>query len=376
MRNSKSFDDSQGASNTNAHLRYLPQLDGLRVLAVGMVMLGHWWQWKWTQPLLQGLPLVHGVTLFFVLSGFLITRILLQENQIRTENGQGYLPFMVRFYVRRTLRIFPLYYMVIFSLFLIDYPNARELFPWLLSYTTNIYQSIHNTYVGDFNHFWSLGVEEQFYLFWPWLLLAFPRSKSLIWAMVGIALLGMATRIYLAVEVGKWMATSYFTLSCMPILAMGGILAWIQRYRPKFALRLVRSSWLAVLFFLYLAGLLLQIKFQWVWYKEMVDEYFFALLSMLLIAKASMDGFKGWMGRILMTKGVRYAGQISYGLYVFHLFVPSLTHRISSLLHIRLGEIGTLAVYVGLTFGLAHASWIFLERPINRLKHKFPYLKA
>jgi peptidoglycan/LPS O-acetylase OafA/YrhL len=230
--------------------------------------------------------------------------------------------------------------------------------------------------VGDFNHFWSLGVEEQFYLFWPWLLLAFPRSKSLIWAMVGIALLGMATRIYLAVEVGKWMATSYFTLSCMPILAMGGILAWIQRYRPTFALRLVRSSWLAVLLFLYLTGLLLQIKFQWVWYKEIVDEYFFALLSMLLIAKASMHGFKGWMGRILMTRGVRYAGQISYGLYVFHLFVPSLTHRISSLLNIRLGEIGTLAVYVALTFGLAHASWIFLERPINRIKHRFPYLKA
>jgi peptidoglycan/LPS O-acetylase OafA/YrhL len=223
MRNSKSFDDSQGASNTNAHLGYLPQLDGLRVLAVGMVMMGHWWQWKWTQPILKGLPLVHGVTLFFVLSGYLITRILLQENHIRIHNGQGYLPFMVRFYVRRTLRIFPLYYMVIFSLFLIDYPNARELFPWLLSYTTNIYQSIHNTYVGDFNHFWSLGVEEQFYLFWPWLLLAFPRSKSLIWAMLGIAVLGMGTRIYLAVEVGKWMATSYFTLSCMPILAMGGI---------------------------------------------------------------------------------------------------------------------------------------------------------
>ncbi len=376
MRNSKSFDVSQGASNTNAHLGYLPQLDGLRVLAVGMVMMGHWWQWKWTQPILKGLPLVHGVTLFFVLSGYLITRILLQENQIRIHNGQGYLPFMVRFYVRRTLRIFPLYYMVIFSLFLIDYPNARELFPWLLSYTTNIYQSIHNTYVGDFNHFWSLGVEEQFYLFWPWLLLAFPRSKSLIWAMLGIAVLGMGTRIYLAVEVGKWMATSYFTLSCMPILAMGGILAWIQRYRPTFALRLGRGSWLLVFFFLYLAGLLLQIKFQWGWYKELVDEYFFALLSMLLIAKASMHGFKGWSGKILMTRGIRYTGQISYGLYVFHLFIPNLTHWITSRLNLHLGEAATLVLYFVLTFGMAHASWVLIERPINRIKHRFPYLKA
>lgn len=367
---------SQRASNSNSNTGYLPQLDGLRVLAVGMVMLGHWWQWKWTHPLLQGLPLVHGVTLFFVLSGYLITRILLQENQVRTENGQGYLPFMTRFYVRRTLRIFPLYYLVIFSLFLIDYPKARELFPWLISYTTNIYQSIHNIYTGDFNHFWSLGVEEQFYLFWPWLILAFPRSKHLIWAMLGISILGISTRIYLAVEVEKWMATSYFTLPCMPILALGGILAWIQRYHPTFARKLERGSLLGVLLVLYATGLLLQIQFQWFWYKEMVDEYFFALLSMMLIAKASNQGFKGWMEKILMTRSVRYAGQISYGLYVFHLFVPSLTAWILNMLNIPLGEIETLTLYLALTFGMAHASWIIFERPINNIKHRFPYIKA
>lgn len=360
----------------NSPLGYLPQLDGLRVLAVGMVMVGHWVQWKWTHPALVALPLIHGVTLFFVLSGFLITRILLNENQIRQQTNKGARSFMVRFYLRRTLRIFPLYYGIIFFLFAINHPMAKELFPWLLTYSTNIYQSIHNVYVGDFNHFWSLGVEEQFYLFWPWLFLIFPKSKRLLFAMIGIAILGILLRIFLAVYVGKWMATSYFTLACMPMLALGGILAWIQRYSPSLLSKINHPMGLPLVFLFYLMGLFAYNRWGWIWYKEMVDEYFFAILAFFIIAKASENGFSGWIGQLLNKRWIQYTGQISYGLYVFHLFVPSFCTAIFSRLGFKLPEFAMLIVFFLLTFGLAHFSWIFMEHPINRWKQKLPYLNS
>jgi len=360
----------------NSHLSYLPQLDGLRVLAVGMVMLGHWVQWKWTHPALMALPLVHGVTLFFVLSGFLITRILLNENHLRRQKKQGVLHFIGRFYIRRTLRIFPLYYAVIFFLFAINLPMARELFPWLLTYSTNIYQSINNVFVGDFNHFWSLGVEEQFYLFWPWLFLLFSKSKRLLFAMIGIAVLGIFVRIYLAVEVGKWMATSYFTLACMPMLALGGILAWIERYSTAFLNKIKHPIALPAVLLFYLIGLFTQNKLGWIWYKEIIDEYFFAILAFFMIAKASVNGYSGWIGLILKQPFIQYLGQISYGLYVFHLFAPTFCNAVLTQLGVNLSELGMLIFYLLFTFALSHFSWILMERPINRWKQKFPYLNS
>ena len=160
--------------------RHIIQLDGLRFFAVLMVMIGHWLQWQWSNQFLMDLPFVHGVTLFFVLSGFLITRILLKRKDelisTKTETKQ----LFKNFYIRRFLRISPIYYLLIFSFFIIDYKNTRDLFPWLLTYSSNIFQSINNVYVGEFNHFWSLAVEEQFYLFWPFIIIFVKPNRVLL----------------------------------------------------------------------------------------------------------------------------------------------------------------------------------------------------
>jgi peptidoglycan/LPS O-acetylase OafA/YrhL len=358
----------------NSTLGYLTQLDGLRVLAVAMVMVGHWEQWKWTHPLLTSLPFNHGVTLFFVLSGFLITRILIYENQVRQQTEQPPMRLLWRFYLRRTLRIFPLYYSFVFLLVIINHPMARELSPWLFTYTTNIYQSIHNVYVGDFNHFWSLGVEEQFYLFWPLIFFVFPRSKSLLIGMIALAVLGIGVRIYLAIEVEKWMATSYFTLACMPVLALGGILAWIKQYSNAFFVKLNHPAFLTTTLILYAFGLYAKHTFGLIWYKEIIDEYFFAILAFFMIAKASAHGFSGWIGFVLKQRWIQYTGQISYGLYVFHLFAPPFCSWILQKVGINLPGWSMLLLYTLTTYLLAHASWVLMERPINRWKQNLPYL--
>src|SRR5437762_7625759 len=141
----------------------MPQLDGLRALAVTAVIAQHY------KVLVGGAG--YGVHLFFVLSGFLITRILLGERENVETLGITRVRAFRQFYVRRMLRIFPLYYFVVIAGIALGVRNAREYAPWLLTYTFNLKMAAQGTVVEPFVHFWSLAIEEQYYLVWPWLIL-------------------------------------------------------------------------------------------------------------------------------------------------------------------------------------------------------------
>src|SRR5665213_1037330 len=162
---------------------YMPQLDGLRALAVLAVWFEHW-----GAPPIPGLKYIHelgglGVFLFFVLSGFLITGILLRGREAIETQGIALREVTRTFYIRRFLRILPVYYVVLFSTAIL-LPNTRRLFWWHFTYTTNLWYGVHWFDYVPGAHFWSLAVEEQFYLAWPWLVLLTPRRflmKSMIW---------------------------------------------------------------------------------------------------------------------------------------------------------------------------------------------------
>ncbi len=358
--------------NNNNHI---VQLDGLRFFAVLMVMIAHWMQWQWTSPVLTNFPFVHGVILFFVLSGFLITGILLRYRDKDIQLGLKHGPLIKNFYIRRFLRIFPIYYLTLFFLFAIDYKNTREVFPWLVSYTSNIYQSIHNVYIGDFNHFWSLGVEEQFYLFWPWIILFIP-SKKTFRAIIITIIIALMIKSYLYFFVGKWMATAYFTLSCMHALGLGALLAYLSIYKKQFLEKLARPIWLYLGIALYLFLLVVNYRLKMGWYKEIVDEFFFALVAALIILRASRDGFRFAGKYILENPFVVYSGKISYGLYVYHLFMPALFYYLSARIGLSISNKYTLFVaFYFLSFAVSHLSWLLIEKPINRLKSKVPYIK-
>jgi len=352
---------------------YIVQLDGLRFFAIFMVMIAHWAQWQFNHPVINGFPFTHGVTLFFVLSGFLITDILL-KNKIKYEDSYQPKKYLLKsFYIRRFLRIFPIYYLTIFLLYFIKYQNTQDIFPWLVTYTSNIYQSIHNIGVGDFNHFWSLAVEEQFYLIWPWLMI-FTPNKHIAKVIIFTIILSIASKLYITIYVQKWMANSYFTLSCMNSLGLGALLAYWAIYKKNILDFFLKSYWVLGSIVLYFAIHYFSLFKQWDWYIVILDEFIFSIMAAIIINYASKNKFKHIFKYILENKFIVYCGKISYGLYVYHLFIPALFWFIAPYIGLNVTNKYTLFVfYFGLTFVIAHLSWKIIESPINSLKRKFPY---
>lgn len=147
---------------------YMPHLDGLRAFAVGLVIYSHWMPGHYQFKLPWGSA---GVQLFFVLSGFLITGILL-----RCRTSVARLSALRAFYVRRILRIFPLFYCVLLLAYVLNIEPVRETVFWHLPYLSNFYFFSIGRWDGDISHFWSLAVEEQFYLFWPAIVMFVPDA--------------------------------------------------------------------------------------------------------------------------------------------------------------------------------------------------------
>lgn len=353
---------------------YQIQLDGIRFIAIFTVMIAHWLQWQWTNPVLTKIQFVHGVTLFFVLSGFLITRILLENRRKYDRADRNKMLMIKQFYIRRFLRIFPIYYLTIFFLLAIGYQGAREYFPWLISYTSNVYQSITNQYIGNFNHFWSLAVEEQFYLFWPWLMLFVPR-RAVPYVIIGTLLLSVASRVYIHFAFpDHWMAGSYLIISTMYALGLGALLAWFHTESKPIVEQLQKwwLVWGAVSLYFIMLFLFIHVS----WYKVLVDELLFVLMAALVINYAVAGRFRWLAGGFLQHPWVVYFGKVSYGMYVYHLFIPDLFYYLSPRIGLTItNKYTAFAAFFFLTFIVSHLSWKLIETPINDLKRYFPYFR-
>jgi peptidoglycan/LPS O-acetylase OafA/YrhL len=217
-------------------------------------------------------------------------------------------------------------------------------------------------------------VEEQFYLFWPLVLLFTKPSKSLK-IIVFTILLALIVRTYLYFVIGSWMAVTYFTLSCMHALGIGALLAYLALYEKQFIEVLKKQVWIYVSCTVYLILLVIQNAFGLEWYEEIVDEFIFAICAAFLILRASENGFSGLPKILLENKLVVYSGKISYGLYVFHLFIPGLWDYLSDVTGLKFhNNYMAFVFYYLTTFVISHLSWIFIERPINSLKRKVPYI--
>lgn len=352
---------------------HIPQLDGLRFFAIASVMIAHWLQWRLYNPFLLAFPFGGGVILFYVLSGFLITKILLNYKKDTVDSNHS--SFLKNFYIRRFLRIFPIYYGLLILLYIMDYENTRELSPWLFSYSVNIYQSIYNEYIGCYSHFWSLSVEEQFYIFWP-LLIVFINPKHFLKAIVATIVLSLASRYVTSITSENWMAVAYFPTSCMCFLAIGGLLAYFDLYRPEVFKKIAQPL------VAYTGILICVLLLFWIRYadsikvKEMFDDFLIAVLSLFIVARASINGFQFLPKWVLENKFVVYSGKISYGLYVYHMFAPPLYYYLTPKIGLTVNNRFTECVICFfITFVVAHFSWIIVEKPINSFKRKFPYEK-
>jgi peptidoglycan/LPS O-acetylase OafA/YrhL len=355
---------------------HLVQLDGIRFFAILFVMIAHWLQWQMHFFAMKHAEFVHGVTLFFVLSGFLITRILI-VNKLKYEAAKRSPSGLLKsFYIRRFLRIFPIYYLTLFFLLAINFKNIHEVFIYLVTYTSNIYQSATNNYIGSFNHFWSLAVEEQFYIIWPWVII-FTPLKHLKKVIIGFVFLSVATRFYLFYQMNwAWMAFDYFPLSCFQALAMGGLVAYWTVLKSDMLEKLDKGwliwSGIAVYTIFMYTRSYHELKAA----KVLFDGLLFSAVAGLIILRASKGSFTGISKKILENRFVLYSGKISYGMYIFHLFIPELYYKLSPKIGITAtNKYSQFVVFYVLTFVLSHFSWKYFESPINNLKDRFPYFK-
>ena len=366
--------EGRKARNNDAH--YMPQLDGLRALAVGAVLIHHFFH----PPRIGGVDIaLLGVWLFFVLSGFLITGILLRSrDQIDFRGYDG--GFVLRqFYVRRVLRIFPLYYFVLCAAAALNLADVRETIFWHLAYISNYLFATQHYWGPVTAHFWSLSVEEQFYLFWPALILFAPR-RHLLKLIISAIATGPVFRAAAHFLDLNWIARLTVSPASLDALGLGALLAYCSHHageKPILVKRLHQCvRWLAVPGLLLLLGLQKLETYKLVgdvtansWF---IEPTLWALIFVWLIDRASWR-FTGVGGKFLELKPLTYTGKISYGIYIYHpfvyLLVPALLRSTeTNFFPLRLLEFVLLA---GSTMGIAALSWHFFENPINLLKHHF-----
>ncbi|MGD9903171.1 MAG: acyltransferase family protein [Vicinamibacterales bacterium] len=345
---------------------YSPQLDGLRAAAVAAVAWSHWlpaWQF--------GVPLGAGVHLFFVLSGFLITRILLD---LRAAPDRG--AAIGRFYARRALRLFPAFYLVLGVAVLADVPLARATWPWHAAYGSNLFIAAEREWQGHLSHFWSLAVEEQFYLLWPWLVVVVP-ARSLGPILATVVLTGPLARWAAA---SRGLDESFWALvpgGSADSLGLGAWLAW-SWWRWPDRVPTVARGWSALLGLT--AWLVLAVADRVappgaavaVW-RQLAQ----GLVFVWLVAAATR-GAGGIGGTLLSHPAVRAVGRISYGAYLIHAFAPVVVFAAFS----RAGldrvvpssPAGRAGLYAATTLGLAALMWRWVETPVLRLKRRVPYV--
>jgi peptidoglycan/LPS O-acetylase OafA/YrhL len=365
------------ATNTTGMIQpprgHMPQLDALRTFAVLLVIVYHWFP---TGVGINRLPNgTIGVMIFFVLSGFLITRILL-TNRNQLDAGKGSLGVTYRnFFVRRALRIFPLYYLVITAV-LVLIPQASDidehpLYYYLYGY--NILLNQTGNWSDVLSPFWTLGVEEQLYLVWPWIVLLTPRAYFR-WIIVAMIATGVLFRGY---GYTHGQLDGVLAPASFDAFGLGALWAYILTERPNtlptFNKLLSAAAALALIGFVGLSLLpgdhVLVVLFQ---------RLMISALSLFLVASASM-GVQGLGGKILNNSALQYIGRISYGIYVFHMLVPGYIVPLLFRLTNRLGLSVTLGYWSHRLFSLAvllvlaSISWYAFEKPINQLKRYFSY---
>jgi peptidoglycan/LPS O-acetylase OafA/YrhL len=361
--------------------RYMVQLDALRALAVLGVLIYHFLpQEFFLNSRLHWGPL--GVRLFFVLSGFLITGILLRCRELIDLYNQDIGFTIRRFYIRRFLRLIPVYYLTLLATKLIALNSiSKETLIWHLTYTSNIYFSIYQWDVLT-SHFWSLSVEEQFYLLWPLVILLLPRRYLLI-AIILTTLTGPFFRILMILAgLTNGNRENILTFACFDSLGIGALLAFCSQNQYQ-----LKQTKKYICIFCFWVGIPLFVALNWVGIPHIDDSIAVFLGVALAPLSASMfffwlidraaRGFKGLIGVTLEFPPLVYLGKISYGIYVYHLLVNHVLDQLFTYLGSPLLDwvwikflIKTVA-----TITVAVVSWQFLEKPINALKRNFGYKK-
>jgi peptidoglycan/LPS O-acetylase OafA/YrhL len=367
---------------------FIPTLDGLRGIAIILVMLHHFTYYRPTSGIDAQIASVlffgwAGVDLFFVLSGFLITGILLD-----TRDSKRY---FTTFYARRTLRIFPLYYLVLFVAFVVlpKFPAVHAVvsgevallppqWPYWL-YLTNVSIADRGWAHGWVDVAWSLAIEEHFYLVWPLVIWwSPPRLVVLLCAVILVA--EPIARVFARETFLPSLSIYVLTWFRLDGLALGALLALAQR---RGLLPLLDRS-VPIVVIAGVAGIVactILGGHTW-WWNRWMQQYGYSLIAItagaMLVSAINRPADSLWP-RMLSAGWLRAFGKYSYGLYLIHLPVMRTTREyiFDPLEYQTIAPWSAQLLFYGAaaapSFALAWLSWRLFEAPILRLKARFPY---
>ena len=354
------------------HAAYFPLIDGLRFVAIFMVLFEHF---GWYPGELIS-PGYYGVDLFLVISGFLITGILLRRS------GETFGKEYRRFLIRRSLRIFPPYYALLLVLIICDFPPARQHAGYLAGYVYNYVAEDFRIagYGNKLYYLWSLSLEEQFYLGWPLIVLLVKNNKRLLLvAAVLIISVSFSQLLFgLFPSLTKYNYTGLVNrMGSLGLGALGAIfVSWRGvpgKFLSSFPVEIGILTGSAGLLFVP-AGVSL---------RPLLMSFCF----LLLVLKAAYSGFETrWVQKFLSSRRVLYVGRISYGIYLFHIPLAVLLSRMffdalwASIPFDAMGPLQKLRwhswvikfpLFSLAAIAVAAASYRWLEAPLLRLKKRW-----
>jgi peptidoglycan/LPS O-acetylase OafA/YrhL len=339
-------------------IKKLEQLDSLRAIAAFSVIIFHFLRDYKLGNFTFGWI---GVDLFFVISGYLITAILIEQKIVVLDK----FTIIKNFIIKRCLRLFPTYYLFITAMFFLMIAlGGRAWNPgegiYYYTYTQNILFFREGMKGVQLNHVWSLAVEEQFYLVWPWLVIYIP-NKILIRMLVIIIPLTLFFKSFSEIEGLKMLTVAHFDT-----LGGGALIALLLKEKGEQFFALInRIKGISILISLLI---LTAATFYTV-------ANFFIVLSIFTLSASLLIGsyfnFVGLSGKILDLSWLKYLGKISYGLYLYHKPVPFLIINLTRKMNIEVNHVILMVVSVFITVLTAYISYNAMEKHFLKLKEKF-----
>ena len=355
-------------------MKQMKQIYALRGLGVLLVVMFHW-LFHSRMDILSSGPVA--IDIFFVLSGFFITNILLEGRDKAEANNIKKRHVFKLFLLNRALRIFPIYYITIFLLYFFHESTDTSIkanFVYFLTYTSNFYFYNIQSWDGVTSHLWSLAVEEQFYIFWPFVVLLINR-KWLPYVIAMFVIIGFVSHYFLSDnEFGM-----ILPFACFDALGIGALLSWINLYRSQYlkqTMLICASTFLGCLLYFFSARILYG-KF------PLSPDLIFSSVAAFVISYvvyAEKAGVRIKFRVILENHALIFLGKLCYGLYLYHNILPHYlmlfmerfqVYRFMPAYVLRHYDLLSHVINFVLLIGISWLSWKYIEKPILSLKKKF-----
>jgi len=369
-------------------MKYVKGFDSLRAFGTFFVVIGHFGVWfDTTLPrgkFFKEVVIPDGrlcVYFFFVLSGFLITNILLKAKEENITENRFYT--LKNYIIRRSLRIYPLYYLLMAVLFLVNFPDVRQNIIYFATYTSNLL--IYRTYVwNEFCVTWTLSIEEQFYLLWP-IIVLFVKEKYLVW-ILAVAIVTGIVSTYFTVGIEGHIAPC-LVYNCFDAFGIGSLYAYVKINSYKWAQFEKVVKWIACI------GIVIYFYWKLSWFFNhppvcmFMEKTIYSVIGLWLMILV-INNKSAWLARhIWENRVLNFIGKMSYSVYLIHdVYINGCYLRVNKFLNRITGHHHTLntillerhfnyLLHVVTIFLISLTTYLLIEKPTLNLKRFYSYNK-